>query len=151
MIAFIENGAITANNVTLRDVQTKHPNTSFCLPLENQDLEADFGIVTVQPTIQPEYNIDTHELREALPELIDGNWTQKWELTPHSDEKIAELTDAEKLAIRYKRDSFLEQSDWTQLPDASVTASDWATYRQALRDLPTQEGFPYNITWPTKP
>lgn len=51
---------------------------------------------------------------------------------------------------RAKRNSLLRQSDWSQLPDANVDKTAWATYRQALRDLPSQKGFP-NIEMPTKP
>lgn len=51
-----------------------------------------------------------------------------------------------------QRNSFLAQSDWTQLPDVPLaTKGAWATYRQALRDITTQAGFPYSINWPTKP
>jgi hypothetical protein len=49
------------------------------------------------------------------------------------------------------RDSMLAQSDWTQLPDAAIPANvkaAWATYRQALRDVTDQPGFPDTITWP---
>lgn len=53
--------------------------------------------------------------------------------------------------IRSQRDALLEESDWTQLPDAPVDQSAWATYRQELRDIPQQTGFPENFTWPTKP
>lgn len=151
MIAFIDNGVITATNVSFSQVQKRYPNTSFCVPLESQDLEESYGIVTVKEIPHPEYNEDTHSIQEGTPELIDGVWTATWDLVPHSDEELQEHTRTKSLAIRYKRDSFLEQTDWTQLPDASVNASEWATYRQALRDLPTQEGFPLNITWPTKP
>ena len=42
-------------------------------------------------------------------------------------------------------------SDWTQLADASADAAAWATYRQSLRDISTQAGFPFDITWPTVP
>ena len=51
---------------------------------------------------------------------------------------------------RAKRNSLLNQSDWSQLPDANVDKTAWATYRQALRDLPLQKDFP-NIEMPTKP
>ena len=51
---------------------------------------------------------------------------------------------------RTKRNNLLRQSDWSQLPDANVDKTAWATYRQALRDLPLQKGFP-NIEMPTKP
>lgn len=52
---------------------------------------------------------------------------------------------------RQMRDALLTASDWTQVADAPVDAAAWATYRQALRDVPQQEGFPDNITWPEAP
>jgi flavin-binding protein dodecin len=54
-------------------------------------------------------------------------------------------------AVRRGRDSLLAASDWTQVADAPVDAAAWATYRQALRDIPQQDGFPENITWPETP
>ena len=53
--------------------------------------------------------------------------------------------------IREKRDDLLLETDWTQNPDVpDATKAKWQTYRQALRDVPSQSD-PYNITWPTKP
>jgi len=53
--------------------------------------------------------------------------------------------------IREERDGLLVTSDWTQVDDAPVDKSAWATYRQALRDLPAAEGFPTSVTWPVAP
>jgi hypothetical protein len=70
--------------------------------------------------------------------------------------KTAEQIEAERLeqaseSARSQRDALLSQSDWTQVPDAPVDQQAWAEYRQALRDIPQQAGFPTDITWPTKP
>ena len=61
------------------------------------------------------------------------------------------MDEAAAQAIRYNRDRLLAASDWTQVADAPVDVAAWATYRQALRDVPQQEGFPDNITWPEMP
>ena len=53
--------------------------------------------------------------------------------------------------VRTYRDYILSASDWTQVADAPVDTAAWATYRQALRDIPAQSGFPDNITWPQEP
>lgn len=53
--------------------------------------------------------------------------------------------------IRFERNSLLSQSDWTQVADAPVDKTVWATYRQELRDITKQEGFPDNVTWPVRP
>lgn len=52
---------------------------------------------------------------------------------------------------RLTRDKMLSNSDWTQLPDAQVDQEAWAVYRQSLRDITTQDGFPENIEWPQLP
>jgi len=53
--------------------------------------------------------------------------------------------------IRLRRNQLLAASDWTQIDDAPVDQAAWATYRQALRDVPQQAGFPDDVAWPDKP
>jgi len=53
--------------------------------------------------------------------------------------------------VRAQRDRLLTASDWTQVADAPVDQAAWATYRQALRDIPQQAGFPATVVWPTQP
>ena len=60
-------------------------------------------------------------------------------------------TELEAAEVRAQRNSLLSASDWTQLADAPVDVQAWATYRQALRDMPDQEGFPWSVEWPEKP
>jgi len=76
-----------------------------------------------------------------------------------TDEEIAEFnaslpTDAEVLAdkwvnIRIQRNAKLAATDWRAGSDLTLS-DEWKTYRQALRDVPTQSD-PDNITWPTEP
>lgn len=55
-------------------------------------------------------------------------------------------------AIRAERDGKLMMSDWTQLSDVPQAVKDkYTNYRQALRDIPFQPGFPWVITWPEAP
>jgi len=61
---------------------------------------------------------------------------------------------ADQLAasVRGQRDRLLERTDWTQAVDiAKATQDKWAPYRQALRDVPQQAGFPFNVVWPQTP
>lgn len=51
---------------------------------------------------------------------------------------------------RYLRDDLLSETDWWATSDRNMTDAE-ITYRQSLRDLPAQSGFPTDITWPTKP
>lgn len=56
--------------------------------------------------------------------------------------------------IKKERDDLLKESDWTQLMDSPLSdekRQEWAVYRQALRDITEQVGYPFNVTFPTKP
>lgn len=63
----------------------------------------------------------------------------------------AEEANAQAQRIRTDRNIRLQATDWTQLSDAQVDRVAWATYRQNLRDVPGQPGFPWNVQWPTQP
>jgi hypothetical protein len=96
-------------------------------------------------------------------EQIDGKWYTKYILGPvftgTEDFSAAEQEAAYKAAkdaeqaksVRTSRSEKLKDSDWTQVADAPVDQAAWAAYRQALRDVSGQEGFPWTITWPTQP
>lgn len=63
---------------------------------------------------------------------------------------VAELTNS----ARAQRDALLAGTDWIvarAYEEGTPVSPQWATYRQALRDVPQQVGFPANIQWPTKP
>jgi hypothetical protein len=53
--------------------------------------------------------------------------------------------------VRKERTRLLSDCDWTQVADAPVDKEAWAIYRQELRDITAQEGFPDNVVYPTKP
>lgn len=61
--------------------------------------------------------------------------------------------DVEELATqaRINRDRLLASSDWTQVADAPVDQAAWAAYRQSLRDITDQAGFPESLDWPAPP
>lgn len=63
-----------------------------------------------------------------------------------------DATDEQKWEqIRLWRNAELSQTDWTQLSDSPVAKEAWATYRQALRDLPAQGGKAEEASFPSKP
>jgi hypothetical protein len=100
-------------------------------------------------------------------EQIDGQWFTKYILGPvFADTTVDGVTitaaeheaeyktvkDAEQAkAVRAQRGENLKDSDWTQVADAPVNQAAWATYRQALRDISSQAGFPWTIEWPEQP
>ena len=53
-------------------------------------------------------------------------------------------------SAREERDKLLLETDWMGNSDVTMSSA-WTTYRQSLRDVPSQSGFPNSITWPTKP
>ena len=62
--------------------------------------------------------------------------------------------DDEARQVILKRNKLLYESDWTQIPGNPLTQSvqqQWAVYRQELRDIPNQFGFPFSINWPISP
>lgn len=64
----------------------------------------------------------------------------------------AQRTDFCVRTVRKTRDDLLVQSDWTQLPDVPLAdKAAWQTYRQALRDITSQPGYPFDVVWPTPP
>lgn len=63
----------------------------------------------------------------------------------------AERIERETNNVKSQRNALLAACDWTQVPDAPVDSAAWAIYRQALRDIPDQPGFPLEVIWPTPP
>ena len=62
----------------------------------------------------------------------------------------AESPEGKAEAIRMERDRLIAETDWWALSDVTMT-EEQVSYRQALRDITSQAGFPENIDWPTKP
>jgi hypothetical protein len=84
-------------------------------------------------------------------EEIDGKWYTKYSVADMDDEAKTAKDAEQAKSVRTTRDEKLKDSDWSQVADAPVDKTVWATYRQALRDVPTQSGFPWEVTWPTQP
>jgi len=84
-------------------------------------------------------------------EQIDGKWYTKYSVSDMDAESIASKDAEQAKAMREQRSTKLAECDWTQVADAPVDKAVWATYRQALRDVTTQTGFPWTITWPDAP
>ena len=141
MYAKVTNDAIDQYPYTVGDLRRDNPRTSFPRTIPDDTL-AKYGLVTVERTPQPDFDQLTHRVKETTPVLDNGVWKQVWTTEPYPD--------ADK-RVRRHRDRLLAASDWTQLPDAPVDKTAWATYRQELRDIPQQSGFPDNVIWPEEP
>jgi hypothetical protein len=84
-------------------------------------------------------------------EEIDGKWYTKYSVADMDDEAKTAKDAEQAKSVRTTRDEKLKDSDWTQVADAPVDKTVWATYRQELRDLTKQSGFPWEVTYPTQP
>jgi hypothetical protein len=109
---------------------------------------ADGEVITLMGgVINPNQEFEQY-YREAYGAV---SWREYQEPAKTADEILAEKL----AAIRVQRNQLLAECDYTQLADAPLTVdqrTDWAAYRQALRDLPNQPGFdPDNISWPVPP
>lgn len=89
--------------------------------------------------------------RDGVEQQADGQWYTKHSVADMDADAIA-VKDAEQAAqVRADRNRRLSESDWTQLADSTADKLAWATYRQALRDITLQSGFPWAIDWPIQP
>ena len=98
-----------------------------------------------------------YSMRQGVELGMDGKWYSKYVLGPifaDAQEEAAYKAqkDAEQAAaVRADRKNRLAECDWTQVADAPVDKAVWATYRQALRDITKQAGFPWQVSWPDQP
>lgn len=122
----------------------------------------------------PSYDTLTHDIAESLGvdvvlegpqasptryqvayrdgvEQIGGAWFTKYSVADMDADAIAAKDAEQAKAAREQRSAKLAESDWTQLTDAPINSALWAVYRQQLRDVPSQVGFPWGINWPTQP
>jgi len=104
-----------------------------------------------------------YSVRDGVEQGSDGKWYAKYVLGPvftdNADGTAAQqealyrarMDDEQASLVRLARNKKLADCDWTQLADSTADKPAWAVYRQALRDVTAQVGFPWNVTWPTEP
>lgn len=139
----------TGQVMTESEFRSLHPNTSFPPQLTVELLDS-FGADPVLngPQAQPtRYQV---AFRDGVEE-INGQWFTKFSVADMDADAIAAVDASQADSVRAERNRKLTASDWTQVADAPVDQTAWAAYRQALRDVPTQVGFPNEVTWPTEP
>lgn len=130
-----------ALDYSMAQLRIDNPNTSF--PSEMPDeLLAEWGVYPCVEGFAPPVAECEQVVRTTIT-MVDGVWTQnfataKWPL------------DQAEQYVREKRGALLSETDWMALSDVTMGA-EWATYRQDLRDITHQAGFPYGIVWPAKP
>ena len=109
------------------------------------------GVVIVEPcTIMApddEYLKDLQAVRQP-----DGTWKETWVRLETTEEYKTAATVRKTQQVLGDRQAYLNYSDWTQMPDVVLAnKTEWATYRQLLRDVTAQPGFPWSVAWPQRP
>jgi hypothetical protein len=125
------------------------PNTSLPQQLSEELINSLGGDVVFEgPQAQPtRYQVG---FADGVQQ-IDGKWYTKYSVADMDQEAIAAKDTEQAKAMRSQRTDKLKDSDWTQVADAPVDKAAWATYRQALRDITAQPGFPWDTQWPDAP
>lgn len=143
-IAIIENG----NVKQMGDYRQLFPNTSFPSTGPDEEFLTENSAMVV--TVWKQYDSQMQKLTPVEPYIEDNQV-----FTVVVEDKTQEELDAQTASIaanvRSTRNRLLSESDWTQVEDAPVDKATWATYRQALRDITSQEGFPLNVEFPQIP
>lgn len=86
--------------------------------------------------------------RDIFERAVAGEFGDVAEYEPPPPPTVEE----QSAIVREQRDRLLAETDWTQAADIPQATKDkWAPFRQALRDVPDQAGFPFEIVWPVKP
>lgn len=117
--------------------------------------------------VEPEVYSDKMPIVETLPQPEFDVWTERleaqditdpfqgtvgWDIIKLTEEEQREVVEHMDMAFRCERNEALRDSDFFNFPDACVAnVQDWLDYRQALRDLPEQPGWPKKIIWPERP
>ena len=130
------------------DYRAAFPDTSFTPEGPDDLFLAERGYVRV--SLWKPYNSATEKLVQAAP-YLEGGWVYTVQVEDKTAEELAADTAAAAVRVRAQRNGHLAACDWTQLADSPVDKEAWATYRQALRDVTAQPGFPNEVVWPETP
>jgi hypothetical protein len=131
-------------DLIIKDHTEWFPNTSFGERGPSVDWIKSEGYYVI--SVWKDHDSKTQKLVPAAPHLHHGMCCIV-DVEPLTAEELQSRVDTQWQVIRTQRNQVLKDSDWTQLADAPVDKTKWATYRQALRDITTQAD-PFNIVWP---
>ena len=149
MYVLAPNQTVETFPYSIGALRRDNPNTSF--PRNPSDaMLAAWNVFPVVDRPAPAFDPATENCNQTNPTLENGGWVMTWEVTPANAEEIAERLERKSEEVRQQRNQLLADCDWTQLSAAPVDSSAWANYRQELRDIPEQAGFPWQVEWPAK-
>ena len=144
---WIKDGAIFTSHADIRRALKQ-----VSLPASiTESVLTDVGFEPVVD-VAPPSAADDEAIEETAPEKVDGVWKRKYLKRTLTPEEFDARRQAKARDMRDKRDRLLAETDWTQLLDAPTeTQTTYAAYRQLVRDVTKQAGFPWQIDWPAKP
>ena len=134
-------------DLVIKDHTEWFPNTSFGNRGPTLDWIAEAGYYVI--SVWKDHDQATEKLVQAAPHLYDGMCCLV-DVEPLTNEELQARVDTQWIVIRTQRNQMLKDSDWTQVADAPVDKTNWATYRQELRDI-TKQTDPFKIEWPKQP
>lgn len=135
------DGNIETYPYNMSRLKADNPHTAFPANPSAEVLAA-FNTHIVQVGDVPEHDTRTQSASLGSPVYSNGTWSAEYTVSNRPQ------ADAEG-AVREHRDGLLASTDNWALSDRTMTQAQ-TDYRQALRDVPSQEGFPYSVVWPTK-
>lgn len=152
LLAKIENNQVVRYPYDVSQLKQDNPNTSFPSTLTTTVLE-EFSVFEIEYGESPVFDSITQRLETASsPTNHNGKWILERIVVDKTTEQIEADLENQGQNVRLMRDRKLSESDWTQLGDYSGQNKEaWVAYRQLLRDVPQQSGFPWNVEWPSKP
>ena len=142
MYVKITNGSVEQFPYTLGHLRRDNRNVSFPKQVTSEIL-AEYGVYPVTFLAKPDHDPLVQNLVQSQPSLSNGSWQVSYTV------ENMEQSDAEA-NVRDKRNRLLAETDWWAVSDRTMTTAQ-TQYRDALRDIPAQSGFPFSVTWPTKP
>ncbi|MBM4179712.1 MAG: hypothetical protein FJ211_10360 [Ignavibacteria bacterium] len=151
MYLLTQDNAVIKFPYTLEELRADNPLTSFPLDMSAEEL-AGWGVFAVEVFNPPSFSESTESIEAMEPTFADGKWVREWRVVPADAEEVERRTSAKALMVRAERNNYLANSDYTQLPDFPSSPELKAAltqFRQELRDLPQQPGFPWDVTWPS--
>lgn len=150
--ALIKNQQVIEYPYSIDKLKKDNPKISFPSPISEAVLNA-YDVKEVIAVNAPSINTHVQKIESNGIEFNSNTntWVTSWNVVNLSQQEIQEKEFNTANYMREVRNDLLKGSDWTQLPDSSANTELWAEYRQQLRDIPQQAGFPLSINWPDLP
>ena len=154
MLIKLENNKPTGNPILPENFKQLFPGITFPVILTPEVVEPyGYGLYDFSSPVDERGRYE--KFVEVDPvKNENGVWIQTWSKISMTNEEKNAVDENQKIIERYERTRKLKDTDWTignDSPLSEAKKEQFRLYRQQLRDVPSQPGFPWNITWPTSP